>query len=704
MNINIKFSDENGRITSLSSQDKEFIHIESPLFKLKLMDEKGEFTLLTSDEFEHDFSLESNQRKMNFENKKYNINVCASVTNTSDDTLTWGFNVDNNSQYYIDRIYYPCSTLPNDLAGEGGTAKLMLPCFEGEEISKLFDEAGDEKTYPGFLNMQFAAYYDTNAGLYAAMEDTTGIPKNIDFIKNKDGGIDLVLGEYPAIYPNTRYEIPYPIITRAFVGAWEECCDFYREFIETSGFVLPPKVKDNPRLPSWHKDSAVVTICPVRSIVGVDYFGPNEYQPYMNGLKYMLELSEDFDVPVMALLIGWEGTAPWAPPLMWPPYGGEEELKRYVDEMHKHGQYVGLYGSGINWTEQSHFVKECNFTDYRLKHGIDDILCRLPNGELSPEKVVVEVRTGYHMCPVCKGTKDMTLDQINGILSADIDYLQYFDQNLGARPDLCYAKDHGHPPLHGKWSTDAMQDLYKSIDDMIEEKGSDCILGAECAPSDYFLEHLPFNDHRFIWAMSQYSFTGARKVRCVPAFQYVFHEYCVNFMGNQCMFTGMYPNDLNPDSHMMCLAYGFISGDLLTVVLKSGGEIHYNWGSKWTEPGPRQKPVKKFIKNLSDMRKNAGNKYLHFGKMIKADKLYDVPDYTLVTKEGEKVVYPSVMSSKWLAPDGEIAQILVNFTDTEKTVTISGDYTVIFDCDGVETSLSDDKKITIKPYTAIGVK
>ena len=170
------------------------------------------------------------------------------------------------------------------------------------------------------------------------------------------------------------------------------------------------------------------------------------------------------------------------------------------------------------------------------------------------------------------------------------------------------------------------------------------------------------------------------------------------------MFTGMYPNDLNPDSHMMRLAYGFIAGDLLTVVLKSGGEIHYNWGSKWTEPGPRQKPVKTFIRNLSDMRKNAGNKYLHFGKMIKADKIYGVPDYKLVTKEGEEVVYPSVMSSKWIAPDGEIAQILVNYTETEKTVTISGDYTVIFDCDGTETALSNDKKIVIPPYTSLGVK
>lgn len=49
----------------------------------------------------------------------------------------------------------------------------------------------------------------------------------------------------------------------------------------------------------------------------------------------------------------WEGSAPWAPPYVWPPYGDESIYLDFVKAMHAKGNLVGLYASGIGCTLKS---------------------------------------------------------------------------------------------------------------------------------------------------------------------------------------------------------------------------------------------------------------------------------------------------------------------------------------------------------------
>ena len=580
--------------------------------------------------------------------------------------LQYTAKIRNETDCFVEGLCCPCVQVPEKLKRNGGEGKIFWPRAEGALLDQVDAamgkrlhslENGDVNLhhflYPGYVNMQYMAYLTGRDALYLGARDVKGMPKLIVPYAWEEGArLDFRL--YPCVAPGETWDQDFAMELRPLQGGWEAAAEIYRAFIEEGQFPLPPKVRENPQMPAWVFDSPLVVIYPPRSVRGTGYMGPNEFFPYVKGLKYLDDIGEDTDSKVMAFLPYWEGTAPWGPPFVWPPFGGEDLFADFVEGMHQRNYLVALYCSGLHWTDEHFLVPDYNRTRYRENHHLTETMCELPDGQLQPG-VCETIRTGYTMCCACKPTKDIAYDQFKHILDAQVDYVQYFDQHMGGGTYHCYSKKHGHPGCFGKWSTEEMSEIFHHMNGMIaQDKGEGgALVGAEGAPGDYYCGELYFNDLRW------HTHMGSSEP--VPAYSYVLHEYTSNFMGNQSGFDHKISRAENPDSLLYALAYSFIAGDALTLVLKSGGEIHYDWGLSWLHPGPRQAPVKKLTRSLNAMRRGPANRFLIGGRMLPTPAFSQPGQFILTRRDGSQLACGEVLSSCWQDEGGEKIQLFVNF-------------------------------------------
>ena len=458
--------------------------------------------------------------------------------------------------------------------------------------------------YPGLCQMQFLAAYRDGQGVYFSAVDNRHTPKGVEWERLDDRRVRLSLQTFcgdldadGAWCPKFHYSL------RPYDGGWMEACEIYRNWVHTlPGFAHPPS------RPKWMYDSPVNLIYPVRG-EGLDNLprnmGPNCYYPYVNAMSAVEKYGKLLDSRIMALLMHWEGTAPWAPPYVWPPYGGEKALAEFRDALHARGDLLGLYCSGTAWTQVSSIVPsyslERRFEDERLGHH----MMRGPKGEITavicngPDSQ----RLGYDMCLADDWSVRTVADEIAKLSRFGIDYCQFFDQNLGGGWNLCYAKHHGHPPIPGAWATDAMAALQTKVAAAAARDGM--LLGCEASAATPYVQHLFYNDARFTWAFCRGGVGGARPV---PGLSFVFHEWMCNFSGNMCG-----SHDIDPFYRW---SYAFHNGDMLSLVLGSDAGLMTGWGRSWDEKFPNQDALVSIVRRFNDLRKKHPS-FLLEGRMVK---------------------------------------------------------------------------------------
>lgn len=693
--LDIKLSASDGRIEAITGGGLDFCAGRAPLFRMRLLRD-GCFSAADSVSAARFTSDGGRMTFADFGEGLEALTVVCEVKRVSDDEFEWYLNIQNDTDYIVESAEYPC------ICGRAeGDMRVFRAFTEGVELTHFqrLDPAAEllkpdrsVNIYPGFVTMQYLAYYNASVGLYFAAHDCTGVPKFIRAFETPDGDMSLSIRSCHAVLPHTSREAGFPMVVSLTGGGWESSAERYRSFLEGGGFPLPKKLAEDDGLPEWYKKSPVVVIYPPRSYRGTGYYGANEFYPYENGMKYIDELSKEFGgAPIMAFLAYWEGSAPWAPPYNWPPFGELESFRRYVKLLHSAGHYIGLYGSGLNWTDKHLLCPEYDMTGYRETHGINGTLCVKPDGSFY-EGACQTIRSGYHMCPGVKETRDIAMSQSESVVSEGVDFFQLFDQDMGGFGCQCYSKDHGHPPVLGEWETGAQRSLYRELSEMSDGR---CIFGTESAAADFFMKYLRFNDLR--------ENCHSMADRIVPAYEYVTHEYISNFSGNLSGLDRQVPHDKNPDCFIYCLAYSLAAGDLLTVPMKSGGEIHWEWGMSWLIPGPDRADAVACVKNYNAFRSGVAAKYLYGGRMLRAKRL-DVggEPLTLHTSQGCDVTVSYVQTTRWRASDGGEAQVCASFSREPKRVILHAPVKALLTADGPLPFETRDgvTEFTIPPFTA----
>lgn len=693
------FDEEKGQISKLNYLGKEFLFRPVSVFEIARRDENGTQQKTDAADFvlTHTESCDTGFECV-YENNEMKVKITADIENG----INWKISAENNSDTVIEWVKFPQIVVPNDLKDNGGKSKILWGFNEGALVDSLefrnsswgyiepqYPSEGVTGLYPAIVELQCMAYYDDRGGLYFAAHDEHDNLKGIDFYEY-DGGIKPEFRHFTGCDFKENYVMDFPMVMKFFKGDWTSAATIYRNWFEDvkSSEFIP--IEENKKLPKWYSESPVIVTYPVRGLHDTDEMNPNKLFPYCNAMKHIERFEKIFDSKIMVILMHWEGTAPWAPPVVWPPYGGEEELEKFISALHERGDVLGVYCSGLGWTQKS------NLTDYDMRKTFDEEnlkeeMCLSPEQELPLSKICTDQRSGYDMCPTRKFTSNIIREQVEKMVSADIDYIQLMDQNHGGTSYFCYSKKHDHPPVPGKWQVTAVKELLKKA----EQNTGKVLFGCESAAAQAYIPQLLFSDNRY-----NLCYTIGEPV---PLYAFVYHKYLNNFMGNQVCTHAAFDHKKSPENIFVRTAYSFCCGDMLTVVINDDGEMIFNWGYRGEEL-PDGDAVAELIKNLNYWRRCGAKKYLHTGEM-------EIP-YSVKSKKikvygarGFNHEYDSVFASAWRASDGTFGQFLVNHTaeDAECTLDLPEDkkFAVYTDYENVSGQISGKSVVKVKRFSAV---
>ncbi len=658
--VHAEFSEKNGALLGIRHHGAELARPAADLFTLQMLDRAGNAKLLRAREFA-EFQYADGCFRYAGHPVFKDLNVAVRVTA---DEVFLRFRigiVGVPADHVLEWVDGPQVFFAND-------RKLFQPKHDGVVITDLTERNRNSAScyhpikfadravnygsfFPGRAQMQFMAAYGEDGGIYFAAHDRACTTKAVEYEPFETGVTRLSLQTFTGCDFGENYETPFDYVLAAFDGGWMEAASIYRDWFEQG---VPPAAK----FPAWMEESPVVLIYPVRGH-GKDTgeMEPNCYYPYCNMLSYVDAFNRKLEAPVMPLLMHWEGTAPWAPPYVWPPFGGEKPLAEFRDKLHKMGNRLGLYCSGTAWTCKSmitDYAPGCTPEQQKdmmrgAKGEIDASVC---NG-------VDSQRLGYDMCLTEEWPRRTVRAEIQKMEAFGIDYAQFFDQNHGGCFHLCYARNHHHPPVPGAWQIAAMRSLLAEI---ASESGT-MALGCESAAAEPYIHALPLNDARASFMRT----CGTP----VPAQAFVFHGRTLCFSGNQGGTQWAIDFQKSPENLLYRLSCAFHAGDLLALLLKEDGRIHWCWGLEWSEPEPEQESVCTLVRNLNRVRKRYPE-FLLYGRMLKPQHRISGGQWSIFGQGGTEQKVDSFLHSSWQSPAGEVMTYVTNFLPRTQTVNIDG--------------------------------
>ncbi len=643
-----------GKLRSLVYNERELLSTDQPpLFTMRLRDRLGDTLLLHSDNAQvKEISGGAIYHFMQ------NISVTAKLR-IHGEQLIWNAAWCCPEEWTAEYLDFPCISIQGKLRENTGDGAVLWSYNEGglvengalktNMIDPEYPSMGSYSMFPYMLCAQFTAYLFGNCCLYMGVHDALRSPKGLDFACTED-----------EIHFRTRLFLggetkTSDIVWQLLHGDWMDAATIYREWFEQN---LPSTLYtavENPTLPDWYREMPLVITYPIRGIHDMDIMEPNRLFPYCNALPLVDEIAQKTGSRILVLLMHWEGTAPWAPPYVWPPFGGETMLREFMDALHAKGHLLGVYCSGLGWTEQSNLIASYNTEERFEAEELHDAMCLAPDGSLPKSRICTGQRSGYDICPASEKGRALLNEALTPLFASGLDYIQVMDQNHGGSMYFCYSRKHGHPPIPGAWMTQTMQKM------MAEWKNTypNLMLGCESAAAEPYIEWLGLSDNRYELNY-QYG-------RAVPLYSWLYHPYLHNFMGNQVCAPFAY------ETMGICyrLAYSFAAGDMLTLVLNDEGAIMFHWGMRDFSRHSDREQILKLCANLHRLQREYSDCFSD-GQMIRPGQWHCEQQIIPLTGRQKQIIENRVLSCAWKTPSNEKWQFFVNYTAHPAMVDFGG--------------------------------
>lgn len=666
-NGNLSFDFQKGVVSSIVYDGVEISAKEAVLFSLRLTDEAGAYV---------DFSARDAKRVETTENGNgeyvvvYSdfpeaISVTLRITSTAKGFRA-RFAVKNDTEKLVEHIE-PFAFILKPFIHNGGFGRMLYSYNEGvlvenddlrstshlQHLEPGYPTVTCCGLFPNMLSSQFLAYLFEGKGFYIGAHDPKRAPKEIDYYAiDEEKNIKIEIRLYSGKNYGEDFAPDYDMTYEFFDGDWQDGADIYKKWFYENLPTGLKKVRENKDLPDWYRDFPIILTYPVRGYHDMDEMTPNELFPYVNILPYVEKFSKATGAKIMVLLMHWEGTAPWAPPYVFPPYGGEEEFDKLFHALKAQGHLLGVYCSGFSFTEQSNVLPSYDCKEILKDKETFKAFCVGRDGKVLLSTVCTGQRSGYDICVASSKGREILNEAYQPLFDKKLDYVQILDQNHGGSQLFCYSKEHNHPPCVGPWMTTEMQRLLTEWN----VKADGALLGCESASSEPFIPHLLFSDNRF----GLTHFVG----KAVPLYAYLYHEFLHNFMGNQVSAL------LPAASYLYRMAYSFAAGDMPTIVLNPKGFIQSNWGQRDFSDIPVEEDVLTFLKNLRDFYM-ANLDIMCYGNMIKP-KTYETGTVTYRNDLYARSYETAEVLSTAYELDGRKMQIFVNYHTEDKTVRFQG--------------------------------
>jgi hypothetical protein len=661
-----------------------------PVFAIGYYDAKYQYHLMDSTQAEHVHVEQGSSGSTQTLNATfdhiagYDIQVTCRVSASRDDPLTrWNISLANNAGLQVVDVQYPYVVCSFDLQGAPGSESILLPHGYGSgrlierpgeaipaggawsqklapdwrQVWEFNARNGDANHYPGMQFAQFLAYYNDRAGLYLACDDTDANVKRFAALHHDPGlrlGVAHV-GDWPA---QGERALEYNILTCSFTGDWYAAADIYREWsIQQKWFVPLTQRKD---IPSWLLDSPVyVTIRPQGMLDAGPALPIDEFVPLEKCLRLLQNVADHVQAPLAVILMGWERAGSWVYPDALPPVGGDDGMRLFIQALRAKGWHAGCFSSGTRWVVGQSW-NGYDGREYFEQHGGAESICREADGSPWRENWDMDWRPSYACCLGSQKTRQVARDYVKHLVDWGMESIQFLDQNNGSSTFPCFAADHEHPPVPGKWMAEKMRLFMGELHQLAREAGETGVAhSAESGLNEVCLPLFQETELR--------TFPPGYGVDIVPLYQYLFHE-CV-------VLQGMMGNAPEPYHLAIRNAVNCVLGGIPGGVLSTDGTLLDKDTNNWAPFEPKVENSDnafQMIRAVAALRRGPAKDFLVYGRMLRPADVHGIRTLEW-TYHGRTNRIPAVFHSAWQAPDGRTGIVLANWTAEPQVVVVQDD-------------------------------